>query len=207
MIYVDWIPSLPILEGEAKEDRLCRFVRLFNEVSLDNQAYLLEELVCRGVDTPSSQSWLWRTNCGTSALGFLAACCGNLENSKDFHPLLAMPSKIGTSPNWLFRMGHDLSLVEPYHGGPIYKGQLVTYSSGDHFEWVLSDMSPMTGIAVHGGGGRPHNEITVGQGDIRTSLGRRITHVFNFVKNLPESPDPAVGEVERVYMGPEEAPT
>ena len=193
-----WVPGLDILTGESPEDRLCRFVRTLNGVSLSNRVDVLKALVGRDVDPETLRAWQWQTNCATSALGVIAAACGSIEVAAALHALLGMTSKIGTSPTWLFAIGNALGVCFEYtNGRPIPKGALVAYANGDHFEWILSDMGA-DGIADHGGGGRANNAITVGRGDCRTSWGRKITHVFLFASKLPGSPEAATGELERV---------
>lgn len=206
MSFQTWVPGLDILTGESVEGRLCRFVRTLAGVSLSARVDVLKALIGRGVDPDSLRAWQWQTNCATSALGVIAAACGSLEAAAALHPLLAMPSKIGTSPMWIFEIARALGICREYKGGPIAKGALVAYASGDHFEWILSDMDPTDGIADHGGGGRGNNAITVGRGDCRTSWRRAVTHVFDFASKLPPSPDAASGELDAVAVGPESAP-
>jgi len=188
--------GLDFLVGESPADRICRFIRSFNGVSLNNQPERLAQLTARGVDRGSIQASKWFTNCGTSALGFLAAACGTVACAREVHPQLGAESVNGTSIGWLYQIAGDCGVAINYKlNSYIPKGSLVSYAHGQHVEWVLEDSDV---IIDHGGGGRARNAITVGRGDIRSSLGRPLTEVFNFSAILPASPEPATGELERV---------
>lgn len=56
----------------------------------------------------------------------------------------------------------------------------------DHIESIGSKPDPATGIALHGGGGRGDNAITVGTGDVRWSLGRPPRNAIDPTKLVPE---------------------
>jgi hypothetical protein len=140
----------------------------------------LTGLVARGVDEPTwaAQVVQWKTNCATSALGFLAAICGDVDAAKALHPLLATRSVNGMSMPWLMQLGHDAGAWVTYagmSGRQPRAGDLLHYGTpgqnNDHVEWCLSDPTP-AGAADHGGGGRPDNLISVGNGSIVSSAGR-----------------------------------
>ena len=77
-----------IVADETPRQRLVRWVMKLSGVSLTNRLPELQGIICRGVDPVSLQSWAWKTNCATSALGFLAAICGSVDEAIDCHPLL-----------------------------------------------------------------------------------------------------------------------
>lgn len=202
-----WVPGLTILTGESREDRLARWLRTCNGVSLSNRVEVLKALIRRNVDPESLLSWEWETDCATTALGFLAAGCVTPEAM--FHKLLQTVSVNGTSIAWIFQMGRELGVVRNYTPGSMLplKGNLVAYAHGAHVEWILGDVDPTTGIADHGGGGRANNAITVGRGDIRTSANRPLTEIYDFISLWPSSPEAASGELDRVWVpdGPQQA--
>lgn len=194
-------PALMLFAGESRADRLCRFVRSVAALpcSLTSNVEVLKALVRRGVTPENLRSWEWRTNCAESAIGFIAACCATVDCARDVHHLLAAPSVIGTSIARVYQLGEELGVMSVYTGPEsIRRGCLVSYAHGQHVEWVLSDVDPVTGMADHGGGGRADNAITVGRGDVRSSLGRPATEVFAFALVLPESPYLATGELDTV---------
>ena len=209
MNFQTWVPGLDILTGESNEDRVCRFLRALNGVSLTNRVEVLKALVNRTVSPMSLREWEWQTNCAESAIGILAAACCTTDMARVYHPLLMTPGVNGTSISRVFQMARDLGLARSYkHGDPLpRRGSLVAFAAGAHVEWVLSDPDPATGIADHGGGGRASNALTVGRGDIRSSWGRPLTDIFDFVSTLPASPDAASGELDVASLGIESAPT
>ena len=198
MYAVPWVPCLTIQANESVEDRLVRFIHTFDNVSLSNKADWLNQLVGRGVDPKGLNAYLWRTNCATTALGFIAAACIDKSAATDLHPLLTTMSKIGTSISWIYKIGSATRTMKVYRPGmKLPRVCLVGYSTGAHVEWILSD-TDSNGIAEHGGGGRANNAITVGKGNVLTSMGRRITEVFDFVpliESLAPSPNMIMDEI------------
>ena len=145
----------------------------------------LTGLVARGVDEAvwAAQVVQWKTNCATSALGFLAATCGDVDAARACHPLLASRSINGMSLPWIMQIGHDAGAwvrydplsVAPQHGDLMHYG--TPGKNNDHVEWLLSD--PIGGVADHGGGGRPDNLIAIEHGTIALSAGRPMIAFLN----------------------------
>lgn len=175
-----WPPCKPDPNLNPSQN-IINFVKLAaNEKwSLSYNRPKLMSLVGRGVDGDLAiQSVQWKTNCATSALGFIAAACGSVAKAKTVHPSLAAQSKIGTAVGVLVSIARDtLSMHTPTSIKSIKPGSLLWYGTqgknDDHFEWVLSPIDDQN-HAEHGGGGRPDNAITVSKGDISTSYGRPI---------------------------------
>lgn len=171
---------------ETPRQRLIRWVKSMNGCSLSNRLTDLQGLVCRGVDDVSLGSWQWKTNCATSALGFLAAICGSVQAAGQCHPNLSKRSLIGTSMSWIMQIGYDLNAMVPYKGksGPQPQpGDLLHYAilgtGDDHVEFLLGEPDPITGAAVTGGGGRPNNAITFGNGNAFASWSRPLQGFLN----------------------------
>jgi len=143
----------------------------------------LTGLVARGVDEPewANQVVTWRTNCATSALGFLAAVCGDVGSARACHRLLAERSVNGMSMAWLMQIGYDLHAWIPAEQWTPRAGDLLHYGTpgrnDDHVEWCLSE--PVALVADHGGGGRADNAITVEHGPIVSPLGRPLRAYLN----------------------------
>ena len=173
-----WPPCIPDPSLNPSQN-IINFVKLAaNEKwSLSHNRPKLMSLIGRGVDGDFAiQSVQWKTNCATSALGFIAASCGSIERAKSVHPSLVAKSKIGTAVSVLVSIARDtLSLRTPTSLKSIKPGSLLWYGTqgknDDHFEWVLSPIDDQN-HAEHGGGGRPDNAITVSTGDISHSSGR-----------------------------------
>lgn len=187
-------PSLfaDIIPGETPRQRLVRWVTKCNGISMSNRLPELKGLIARGIDPLSLQSWAWKTNCSTSAIGFLAAICGDPVAAAACHPLLAKTSVIGMSMPWVMQIGYDTGSIVKYLGpnGPQPKaGDLLHFailgSSDDHVEWTLSDPDA-NGNATTGGGGRPNQAITCGKGYVRASWARPLQHFINLdLLNIP----------------------
>jgi hypothetical protein len=191
------ILQFPDVTDESARDRLCRLVRFAAGWSLSNGRDKLSALVGRGVDAPGI-AVAWKTNCGTTALGFVALACGTVVAARAVHALLATPSQIGKAIAWLSRIGDDRGAWVTYSAtGPQPRaGDLLWYWNhptqtkpdgstetkfDDHVEWALSDVED-SGAADHGGGGRPNNEITVARGDVRTNAGRALRKFLDLDK-------------------------
>ena len=178
-----------IVADETPRQRLVRWVMKLSGVSLTNRLPELQGLICRGVDPVSLQSWAWKTNCATSALGFLAAICGSVDEAVACHPLLGKVSPIGMSMPWVMQLGYDTGAITKFTGksGPQPKpGDLLHYailgSNDDHVEFLLGDADPVTGAAITGGGGRPNNAITNGQSYLYASWSRPLQHFLDLDK-------------------------
>lgn len=178
----DWLVALQNpLPGESPGNHISRCVQSFNGVSLTSSVAKLDALFLVN-ETPqrASQIAAVQTNCATFArcIFALAGCASNyvlepypigagislvLQAAQQMNCLISCAS----NPNWL-------SLLTP--------GCLMHYGTpnlnNDHVEFCLGVPDPLTGISLHGGGGRPNNAITVGPGDIRTSLGRPMQHII-----------------------------
>lgn len=203
-MFQTWVPGLDILTGESPEDRIARFLRTLNGVSLSNRADVLIALVNRTVSPMSLREWEWYSNCAESAIGIVTAACATLEFAASVHPELVAPGRNGQSISRIYQMGRDLKIVRSYKpGDPLpRKGNLLGFAHGYHVEWVLSDPDA-NGVADHGGGGRANNAITVGHGNILKSGQNPLTEIFDFCSVLPPSPDAASGELEGLAEGPE----
>lgn len=187
-------PSLfaDIIPGETPRQRLVRWVTKCNGISLSNRLPELKGLICRGVDPVSLGSWMWKTNCATSALGFMAAICGDMSSALTVHPILARQSVIGMSMPQVMQIGYDTGAIVKYLGpdGPQPKaGDLLHFAilgtNDDHVEWALSEPDE-SGHATTGGGGRPNNAITCGAGFVRASWARPLQHFVNLdAMNIP----------------------
>lgn len=165
------INALPLVPGEEPADRIIRIVKSYDGCSLSSRRADLGELVSRGVDKPEAVVGI-ATNCATSALGIMAKAGVK-------HKLLNTPYVSGMAVGWVRQIAMDRDALVRYStSGPQPKpGALLRYNTAgtnnDHVEWVLGPVGA-GGMALHGGGGRGNNAISVGMGDIRTSWGRPI---------------------------------
>jgi hypothetical protein len=193
--------QFPDVSGESARDRLVRLVRFAagQSWSLSNSKDKLAALVSRGVDEPVDYAVLWKTNCGTSALGFLALTAGTVDAATAIHSLLGTKSANGKSLMWMQKIGDDAGAWVKYTGasGPQPKaGDLMWYWNhpkktndageevtvwDDHVEWCLAAPDGDS-KADHGGGGRSDNAITVGNGDIRTNAARGMRQFLDLDK-------------------------
>lgn len=177
---------------------IIRFLRQADEErwSLSNNKDKLTSLISRGVDGPYAKYVVgWKTNCATSALGFIAAACETVDNLKSVHPLLAEKSEMGTSVSRLVKIAQDkMALGSPNDPSKIKPGCLLWYctpgKNDDHFEWLLSDID-IHGHAEHAGGGRADNAITVASGNVLTSFGRPLHKYIDVDYMLKDLPKPA----------------
>lgn len=194
------ILGFPDVADENARDRLCRLVAFCDGWSLSNEREKLAALVGRGVDPDSLNSVMWKTNCGTSALGIIALTCGPVSAAAAVDAKLAAQSMIGTAISWIIDIGdrHGAWVTykkdgpQPQHGDLMwyYEHPTVTAPDGststkwdDHVEWLLEDLSSGSTTAKHGGGGREDNAITVRDADdVRTNAGRRLQKFFDLDK-------------------------
>jgi len=169
--------------------RICKAVRRYAGCSLDHRRDELATLVARGVDDPD-QAVLWRTNCGTFALGIL-------HEVGLYDDLLRSPYRIGFAITWLETIAKNLHVYaawRPWDSWTVLRpGMLLRYCSpgkaNDHVEWLLDNPDKL-GTALHGGGGRPRNAITVASGTIQSNAGRPLVCYYDF---------PAALEAEEAY--------
>jgi hypothetical protein len=177
------IAALNSLPGEPPGAKIARLVRKYEGCSSSTRRAELGALVARGVDRPESVVDI-RTNCGMFALGIFAAA--GVE-----HPLLDRPYVSGMAISWLRQIGLQRKALQRYTGvtGPAPKvGSLLRYVSptptggkppnNDHVEFLLGPIS-MQGTALHGGGGRAGNAITVGTGPVLWSAGRPLVEFWD----------------------------
>lgn len=161
-----------IVPGESPRDRMVRWGKKLNGVSLSNRLPELIGLTGKGVETTeqAAQSVRLRTNCAISALGFLAAICGDVERAKSVHWALATPNKVGMSFAWLMMLGNDTGamVLNKLGSGAPKPGDILHYGNlgmnNDHAE-ILASVPTETGHAETFGGGRPNNAITYGETD------------------------------------------
>lgn len=183
-----------LVAGESPRDRLIKLVKSLDGVSLVNKKDVLVGLIGRGVENPgqAEQSANLHTNCATSAIGVIASVCGSVDAARDCHKLLATPTQVGMAFSWWMQIGYDTGAYTKYTGvnGPQPKaGDYLHYAvpgtNDDHTEAMLSDMDA-NGQADHAGGGRALNAITVGHGNVLTSMTRPLIGFWDLSKlNIP----------------------
>lgn len=178
------------LPGESPGEKLARIVRSYAGCSLDHRVAELGKLVARGVDEPGRVVRV-KTNCGMFSLGVMA------EAGVD-DPLLDTPYVNGEAIAWLRRIGFNRKALVSYTGarGPQPRlGALLRYNTAgkndDHVEWLLSEVDAV-GQAVHGGGGRTNNAITIAAKSIIA---------WNYGRPLVEFWDPDLLGIEVVPIG------
>jgi hypothetical protein len=178
----DWLVALQTpLPGETQGQHIARCVQAFNGVSLSQNVAQLDALFLVN-ETPARapQVATLQTNCATFArcIFALAGCTSNY---------VLEPYPIGAGISLVLEAAQQLGCLITAATTPNYlsmlgPGCLIHYAvpntNDDHVEFCLSVPDPTTGVALHGGGGRPNNAITVGTGDIRMSLGRPIQHII-----------------------------
>lgn len=170
--------TLPTVPGESAADRLIRIIRSYVGCSLLVRRADLGALVARGVDNPESVVTI-ATNCGTTALGFMALAGVQ-------HPLLLKPYVSGMAISWLRTIGTDLGALQTYSASnPPPPGALVRYNiagtNDDHVEWIMGPISA-AGVCDHAGGGRANNAITEGVGPVLSSWGRPLVEWWDPAK-------------------------
>lgn len=178
----DWLVALQNpLPGETQGQHISRCVQAFNGVSLTNNVAQLDALFLVN-ETPARapQIAAVQTNCATFArcIFALAGCTSSY---------VLEPYPIGAGISLVLEAAQQLGCLITCSTTPNYlsllgPGCLIHYAipgtNDDHVEFCLGAPDPTTGVALHGGGGRPDNAITVATGDIRTSLGRPIQHII-----------------------------
>lgn len=162
----------PALPGESPGDKIARLVRHYVGCSIHTRSAELGALVARGVDDPKLMVTV-KTNCGTSALGILAEA-GAQSPVLARNYLTGTPLRVtGNAIAWLIEMGIQRRALVKYTGvtGMQPKvGSLLHYRSptrpgvtpvnDDHVEFLLTPIDAR-GYAMHGGGGRADNAITM----------------------------------------------
>lgn len=184
------LPHYDFVIGESNGQRFARIIKDFAGCSLLVNRPRLEALVCKGVtdDSGVNDVVTAMTNCGTTALGVLAAGAGDVDTARSIHVLLATPYKIGMAIAWLNQIGDDLGAWVTWKAGmAIPVGALCYYGTGNnlHVEWKTDEPDE------HAGGGRPNNAITVGSSDMSTNNGRPLDKYLDPDKiPLPEATAP-----------------
>jgi hypothetical protein len=146
------------LPGEAPGDKIVRLVKSYDGISLKNDRDRLGRLVARGVDRPEDVVEAL-TNCGLFALGVWA-------EAGVVSPILDQKYVTGAAITWCVQIGIALGALVKYRDGGLKpkRGALLHYKTpgenDDHVEFLLSDVDQHWN-ALHGGGGRADNAITV----------------------------------------------
>lgn len=146
------------LPGEAPGDKLIRILKSYDGCSLKHDTERLGKMIARGVDKPADVVGIM-TNCGMTALGVWA------EAGVD-SPILDRKYVSGDAIAWCIQIGIDLKALVKYVDGGLKpkRGALLHYKTpgknDDHVEFLLSDLDEHWN-AVHGGGGRADNLISV----------------------------------------------
>lgn len=174
-----WLQALQSrAPGETPGAHIARIVRGVAGCSLDHDADKLAALFM--VNEPDAATAkrvsTYATNCGTSMrqVYALAGCD---------HVLIRCPYKIGAAVSWVLTAARAKGALLPpsrwreagpgwglWYGTPAAKGK--SPRNDDHMEWCLA-VPDEHGVALHGGGGRAKNAITLaGPNDIRWSSGR-----------------------------------
>lgn len=192
----DPIPFTPaevgIRTGLTAGDRIWRTVAFFDGVSETSHADTLARLAAVCEDHALAEIHR-HTNCATSRrwAWALAGCA---------HPWCRMPDEQvraldGAGPvSWDLKIAADMDALVTVTSTAQYlalldEGWTIHFCGSpgsDHVETCGEKPDPTTGIAIHGGGGRSMNAITVGKGDVRSSLGRPPRHIIDPSKLIPE---------------------
>ena len=180
-----WLQALQSRSpDESPGNHIARIVRGVAGCSLDHDADKLAELFLANESSPEQARRVstFATNCGTSMRCIMAlAGCD--------HPLVTMPYKIGMAVAWVLTAAREKgALVSASRWRDAGPGWGLHYGTpgrnDDHVEWCLS-RPDASGVALHGGGGRPRNAITIGgPNDIRWSSGRPLRALIDPVPLL-----------------------
>lgn len=158
--------------GETPGQHIARIVRGVAGVSLVHEPGKLAELF--EINEPDAETArrvsTYSTNCGTSMRCIMAlAGCD--------HPLITRPYTVQMAVAWVLTAAREKgALVQPSRwpdAGPGWGAHYGTPGhNDDHVEWIL-ERPDSQGAALHGGGGRARNAITLaGPNSIRWSSGR-----------------------------------
>jgi hypothetical protein len=164
--------------GESAGEQICRMVRFLNGASLvHEQDKLCDLFLC---NEPASRAKLiagMKTNCATTMREFL--CLAGCD-----HPLVICEYVVGMAMAWVLQAARELDALEPASAWKLIRpGDGMWYGTpghnDDHVEWCLETPNQSTGHAVHGGGGRSQNLISVEPAsDIRWSRGRPLRGIL-----------------------------
>ena len=189
-----WLRALQSRQpDESPGEHIARIVRGVAGCSLDHDADKLEALFL--LQEGAARAKLvstFRTNCGTSMRAIM--CLGGCD-----HPLARCEYKVGMAVAWVLTIAREKGALLPasrwreagpgwgmHYATPVPAG--TPPRNDDHVEWCL-ERSNNEGIALHGGGGRARNAITLaGPNDIRWSSGRPLRNLIDPVALLRPAP-------------------
>ncbi len=178
--------------GETPGAHIARIVRGVAGCSLDHDADRLAELFLVNESSPEQARKVstYATNCGTSMRCIMAlAGCD--------HPLVTRPYTVQMAVSWCLTTAREKGALVPpsrwREAGPGWGAHYAdTGRNNDHVEWIL-EAPDAAGVALHGGGGRPRNAITIGgPNSILWSSGRPLRHLIDPVALLRPAPPYAI---------------
>jgi hypothetical protein len=147
--------------------------------SLDHEPEKLAQLFEVNESDPATARRVstYATNCGTSMRCIMAlAGCD--------HPLVTRPYTVQMAVAWCLTAAREKGALLPASrwrdAGPGWGAHYATAGrNADHVEWIRAAPDAQ-GVALHGGGGRARNAITIaGPNDIRWSSGRPLRGVID----------------------------
>lgn len=184
-----WLQALQSRSpDESSGEHIARIVRGVAGCSLDHDADKLAALFLVNESSPEQARRVstYATNCGTSMRCIMAlAGCD--------HPLVTRPYTVQMAVSWCLTAAREKGALVPpsrwREAGPGWGAHYGTQGrNDDHVEWILSDVDA-AGVALHGGGGRPRNAITIGgPSSILWSSGRPLRHLIDPVALLRPAP-------------------
>ena len=184
-----WLQALQSrAPGETPGAHIARIVRGVAGCSLDHDADRLAALFLVNESSPEQARRVstFATNCGTSMRCVMAlAGCD--------HPLVTRPYTVQMAVSWCLTAAREKGALVPpsrwRRAGPGWGAHYGTQGrNDDHVEWIL-ETPDAAGVALHGGGGRTKNAITLaGPNDIRWSSGRPLRHLIDPVALLRPAP-------------------
>lgn len=194
--YPDWLQALHVkLDGETTGEHCARIVRALDGVSLVHDRAKLEALfLANESQERAALVASMQTNCGTSMRAIMALA-GVLPEDH----LITDPYAVGMAVSWVLQAASERGALIPGNVNQrsyipcarwteLGPGWALHYGTpghnDDHLEWCLA-VPNAHGYAVHGGGGRSQNAITVEpSSDIRWSRGRPLQHVIDPAKMI-----------------------
>lgn len=178
-----WLADLQQqLPGESDGAHIARIFKALNKISFDHENQKLIELFY--INEPDHahafQSSRCQTNCGTTTRCVWAV-------KKVNSSWVTRPYVDGMVISWLLNVGKEKNAyitpdMHPAIWTLVDEGWCMHYqqpgTNNHHVETALSTADPDTGVALHIGGGRPRNLISIEKSDIRTSYSRPLVGVF-----------------------------
>lgn len=165
-------------DGESPGEHIARMVRSCAGVSLDHHPEKLAAIFFANERDAATarQVSTSKTNCGTTMRQFM--CLGGCD-----HPLARCAYKVGRAVTWVLTIAREKGALLPpkrwreagpgwglHYATPVPAGHKPL--NDDHVEWLLQ-APDSAGVALHGGGGRSRNAITLaGPNSILWSSGR-----------------------------------